>query len=126
MPGLGPLGATALVAAVGDGAAFKKGRELAAWLGLVPRQHSTGGKPTLLGISKHGNRYVRMLLIHGARSCLKSLNRENHGLGLWMTQLEERSHRNVVAVALANKLARIAWAVLARHEVYRSSTAAAA
>jgi len=126
VPGIGPLGATALVAAVGNGAAFKKGRELAAWLGLVPRQHSTGGKPTLLGISKHGNRYVRMLLIHGARSCLKSLNRENHELGLWMTQLEERSHRNVVAVALANKLARIAWAVLARHEVYRSSTAAAA
>lgn len=123
VPGIGPLGATALVAAVGNGAAFKKGRELAAWLSLVPRQHSTGGKPTLLGISKHGNRYVRMLRIHGARSCLKSLNRENHELGLWMTQLEERSHRNVVAVALANKIARIAWAVLARHEVYRSSAA---
>lgn len=125
VPGIGPLGATALVAAVGNGAAFKKGRELAAWLDLVPRQHSTGGKPTLLGISKHGNRYVRMLLIHGARSCLKSLNRENHELGLWVTQLEKRSHRNVVAMALAN-IARIAWAVLVRHEVYRSFAAAAA
>ena len=103
----------------------KRGRELAAWLGLVPRQHSTGGQPTLLGISKHGNRYVRMLLMHGARSDLKSLNRDNHDLGLWMTQLEKCSHRIVVAVALANKIARIGWAVLARHEVYRSSAAAA-
>jgi transposase len=125
VPGIGPLGATALIAAVGNGAMFNKGRELAAWLGLVPRQQSTGGKPTLLGISKRGNRYLRMLIIHGARSCLRHLNRENHELGLWMTQLERRSHKNVVAVALANKIARIAWAVLARQEVYRSSAAVA-
>jgi transposase len=125
VPGIGPLGATALIAAVGNGAMFSKGRELAAWLGLVPRQHSTGGKPTLLGISKRGNRYVRMLFIHGARSCLKHLNRDNHELGLWMTKLEQRAHKNVVAVALANKIARIAWAVLARQEVYRSSAAVA-
>ena len=123
VPGIGPLVATALIAAVGNGAMFSKGRELAAWLGLVPRQQSTGGKPTLLGISKRGNRYVRMLLIHGARSCLRHLNRDNHELGLWMTQLEQRSHKNVVAVALANKIARIAWVVLARQEVYRSSAA---
>jgi transposase len=122
VPGIGPLGATALVAAVGNGAMFGKGRELAAWLGLVPRQHSTGGKSTLLGIGKRGNRYVRMLFIHGARSCLKHLNREHHELGLWMTQLEQRAHKNVVAVALANKMARIAWAVLARQEVYRSTS----
>lgn len=125
VPGVGPLGATALIAAVGNGAMFAKGRELAAWLGLVPRQYSTGGKPKLLGISKRGNRYVRMLFIHGARSCLKHLNRDNHELGLWMTQLEQRAHKNVVAVALANKIARIAWAVLARQEVYRSSAAVA-
>jgi len=125
VPGVGPLGATALIAAVGNGAMFSKGRELAAWLGLVPRQQSTGGKPTLLGISKRGNRYLRMLIIHGARSCLRHLNRDNHELGLWMTQLERRSHKNVVAVALANKIARIAWAVLARQEVYRSSAAVA-
>ncbi len=123
VPGIGPLGATALIAAVGNGSMFGKGRELAAWLGLVPRQHSTGGRITLLGISKRGNRYVRMLFIHGARSCLKHLNRDNHELGLWMTQLEQRAHKNVVAVALANKIARIAWAVLARQEVYRSSAA---
>ena len=104
---------------------FGKGRELAAWLGLVPRQYSTGGKPKLLGISKRGNRYVRMLFIHCARSCLKHLNRDDHELGLWMMKLEHRAHKNVVAVALANKIARIAWAVLARQEVYRSSAAVA-
>jgi len=125
VPGIGPLGATALVAAVGNGAMFNKGRELAAWLGLVPRQHSTGGRTTLLGISKRGNRHLRMLFIHGARSCLKHLKRDNHELGLWMTQLEQRAHKNVVAVALANKMARIAWAILARQEVYRSSAAVA-
>lgn len=125
VPGIGPLGATALIAAIGNGAMFRKGRELSAWLGLVPRQHSTGGKSKLLGISKQGNRYVRMILIHGARSCVKHLNRDNHELGLWMSQLERRSHKNVVVVALANKIARIAWAVLARQEVYRSSAAVA-
>jgi transposase len=119
IPGVGPLVATALVAAVGNGAMFRKGRELAAWLGLVPRQHTTGGKPMLLGISKRGNRYVRILLIHGARSCLQHLKRGQHRLGSWMTQLERRTHKNKVAVALANKMARIAWAVLARGEVYR-------
>lgn len=123
IPGIGPLGATALIAAIGNGAMFRKGRELAAWLGLVPRQYSTGGKPKLLSISKRGNRYVRMLFIHGARSCLKHLNRDGHELGPWMTKLEQRAHKNVVAVALANKMARIAWAVLARQEVYRSTAA---
>jgi transposase len=126
VPGIGPLGATALVAAVGNGAAFKRGRELAAWLGLVPRQQSTGGKATLLGITKRGNPYVRKLLIHGARSLVKHLHRENHELGLWITQLELRAHKNVVAVAVANKLARIAWAVLARGDLYRSESTAAA
>ena len=125
VPGIGPLGATALIAAVGNAAMFTKGRELAAWIGLVPRQNSTGGKSTLLGISKRGNRYVRMLFIHGARSCLKHLNRDNHELGHWMTQLEQRAHKNVVAVALANKIARIAWVVLARQQVYHSSAAVA-
>lgn len=126
VPGIGPLSATALVAAVGNGAMFSKGRELAAWLGLVPQQHSTGGKSKLLGIGKRGNRYVRMLFIHGARSCLKHMNRDNHELGPWMTTLEQRAHRNVVAIALANKMARIAWVVLARQQVYRSSAAVAA
>ena len=118
VPGIGPLVATALVAAVGNGAMFSKGRERAAWPGLVPRQ-STGGKPTLLGISKMGNRYVCILLIHGARSCLQHLKRGQHQIGSWMTQVEQRAHKNKVAVALANKMARIAWAILARGEVYR-------
>jgi transposase len=78
-----------------------------------------------MGISTRGNRYLRMLIIHGARSCLKHLNRDTHELGLWMTQLEQRSHKNVVSVALANKIARIAWAVLARQDVYRSTAAVA-
>jgi transposase len=123
VPGIGPLGATALLAAVGNGAAFCRARDLAAWLGLVPRQNSTGGKSTLMGISKRGNPYVRKLLIHGARSLLKHLQRQNHALGLWMTQLEQRVHKNVVAVAVANKIARIAWVVLTRGEVYRTGNA---
>jgi transposase len=126
IPGIGPLGATALIAAVGNAGMFSKGRELSAWLGLVPRQRTTGGKPTLLGIGKRGNAYVRRLLIHGARSLLKNLHRKDHELGAWMNKLQERAHRNVAVVAVANKLARIAWAVLARHDVYRPSAAAAA
>jgi transposase len=123
VPGVGPLVATALVAAIGNGAAFTKGRDFAAWLGLVPRQHSTGGKAWLLGISKRGNAYLRRLFIHGARSIVMSLNRDNHAMGKWMSQLGARTHRNVLVVAVANKLARIAWAVLARGEVYRSTPA---
>ncbi len=126
IPGIGPLGATALVAAVGNAGMFRRGRELSAWLGLVPRQRTTGGKPTLLGIGKTGNSYVRRLLIHGARSLLKHLHRRDHELGAWINKLQERAHRNVAVVAVANKIARIAWAVLARHEVYRPSAAAAA
>lgn len=112
IPGIGVLTATALVAAVGDAQAFTRGRDLAAWLGLVPRQVTTGGKPRLLGISKHGNRYLRMLLIHGARAALPSLAKSDTPLGRWLRALLERVHRNVATVALANKLARIAWAVL--------------
>ncbi len=114
VPGIGALGATALVAAAGDGTQFKSGPDMAAWLGLVPAEHSTGGKQTLLGISKRGNGYVRRLLIHGARSCVMHMNRESHNLGSWFTELEKRMHPNKVVVALANKLARIAWAILTR------------
>ena len=114
IPGIGALGATALVAAAGDGHQFRKARDLAAWLGLVPAEHSTGGKQTLLGISKRGNRYVRRLIIHGARSCLLHLNRANHALGGWLSALEARTHRNKAVVALANKLTRIVWAILTR------------
>lgn len=112
IPGIGALNATALVAAVGDGTTFAKARDLGAWLGLVPRQHTTGGKPRLLGISKRGNKYLRTLLIHGARAALPSLARSQTLLGAWLRNLLARRHRNTVVVALANKLARIAWATL--------------
>jgi transposase len=118
IPGVGPLIATAMIAAVGNGSAFVKGREFAAWLGLVPRQHSTGGKAKLLGISKRGNPYLRCLFIHGARSIFTQARRDRLALDAWMRQLEGRRHRNVAIVAVANKLARIAWAVLAKGESY--------
>ncbi len=114
IPGIGALGATALLAAVGAGHQFTKARDLAAWLGLVPRQHSTGGKQTLLGISKRGNPYIRRLLIHGARSCMLHLDRSRDQLGRWIDQLQQRMHPNKVTVALAAKIARIAWVVLTK------------
>lgn len=126
VPGVGTLTATAVVAAVGAGGAFRSGRDFAAWLGLVPRQHSTGGRPTLLGISKRGNSYLRRLLIHGARSVHRISNRSRLPLGAWLTALEQRAHPNVVTVALANKLARIMWAVLTRREAFRTPAAAVA
>ncbi|MHB8551192.1 MAG: IS110 family RNA-guided transposase [Acidiferrobacterales bacterium] len=120
IPGVGPLTATALIAAVGDGKAFRSGRELAAFLGLVPRQYSTGGKPKLLGISKRGNTYVRTLLIHGARSVLRHSAGRTDALSAWVVALGHRAHANVVAVALANKNARIAWAVLTKGSPYQT------
>jgi transposase len=119
IPGIGPVTATALIAAIGNGAAFRKGREFAAWMGVVPREHSTGGKQKLLGISKRGNSYLRILFIQGARAVLQQSTKQTSGLSAWLAQLTARTHRNVAAVALANKLARIAWAVLAKNEPYR-------
>jgi transposase len=119
IPGIGPLTATALIAAVGNGGAFRKGREFAAWVGLVPREHSTGGKQKLLGISKRGNGYLRRLFVQGARAVLQFREKQSSGLSAWLAQLAARAHHNVVSVALANKLARMAWAVLAKGEVYR-------
>src|SRR5271169_2696404 len=119
IPGIGPVTATALIAAVGNGGAFHKGREFAAWLGIVPREHSTGGQQKLLGISKRGNSYLRRLFVQGARAVLQQRTKQSSGLSAWLAQLTSRTHRNVVAVALANKLARIAWAVLAKNEQYR-------
>ncbi len=124
IPGIGALNATALVAAVGKGGSFAKGRDMAAWLGLVPRQYSTGGKQRLLGISKRGNSYIRTLLIHGARAALPHLARRDDGLGSWLRQLLARVHRNVAVVALANKLARIAWAVLSGRFRYAATVSA--
>jgi transposase len=109
IPGIGPLGATAILAAAGDATRFDKARDVAAWLGLVPRQYSTGGKQTLLGISKRGNSYLRKLLIHGARSVFMHQDRSKDRLGQWADTLATRMHPNKVVVALAAKIARIVW-----------------
>jgi transposase len=112
IPGFGPLVSTATVAAIGNGAAFRRGRDFAAWVGVVPRQYSTGGKQKLLGISKRGNRYLRRMLIHGARAVLFRAKYDTRGFGQWFQRLAQRAPRNKVIVAIANKLARMAWAVL--------------
>ena len=114
IPGVGVMTATALIAAIGKAETFERGRDLAAWLGLVPRQWTTGGKPRLMGLSKRGNKYLRKLLIHGARAALPHVAARNTPLGRWTKGLLARVHPNVAVVALANKLARIACAVL-RH-----------
>jgi len=111
IPGIGVINATALVAALGDGHSFGLGRDLAAWLGLAPRQMTTGGKPRQLGISKRGNRYLRKNLSHGARAVLRRLLHQETPLGRWVRALAGRAHMNVVVVTLAAKLARIVWAV---------------
>jgi transposase len=126
IPGIGPINATALAAAVGDAKSFGRGRDMAAWLGLTPRQRTTGGKPRLLGISKRGNRYLRKNLIHGARAVLPYLVKQETALGRWLRMLLSRAHKNVVVVALANKLARIAWAVLSKGCVYDAKRLVAA
>jgi transposase len=126
IPGIGVINATALVAALGDARSFGRGRDLAAWLGLTPRQATTGGRPKLLGISKRGNRYLRANLIHGARAVLPHILAGETPLGRWARALSKRAHRNVVVVALAAKLARIIWAVLRGGRPYDAAIAAAA
>lgn len=117
--GIGALGASALVATVGEAKSFSSGRQLAAWLGMVPRQASSGGKTTLLGISKRGDSYLRTLFIHGARSVVQQAERHPERADPWLKQLLGRRPKNVVAVALANKNARIAWALLAHGRDYQ-------
>ena len=126
VPGIGPLTASALVATVGDAKGFHNARQLAAWLGLVPRQHSSGGKALLLGISKRGDSYLRTLLIHGARSVVRVAERKAGDSPTWLTHLIARRHKNVAAVALANKNARIVWALLAHDRDYQAGYAPAA
>ena len=118
VPGIGPLTASALVATVGDAKNFKNGRQMAAWLGLVPKQESSGGKTVLLGISKRGDVYLRTLLIHGARSMLCAAQRRKATVDRWVQGLLERRNANVAAVAMANKTARIVWALLAKARQY--------
>jgi transposase len=117
--GIGPVVASALVAAVGNACQFSKGRDMSAWLGLTPSQHSSGGKLRLGGISKRGDKYVRMLLIHGARSALNAAKNKEDGRSRWVMALAARRNKNIATVALANKNARIAWSILSRGETYR-------
>jgi transposase len=120
IPGVGPVTATALIGAIGNGSTFAKGRDLSAWMGIVPGQYSSGGKPKLLGISKRGNKYLRRLFVQGARSVLQHREKQVPALSRWLAGLLGRAHQNVVIVALANKLVRIAWAVLCKNESYRA------
>ena len=113
IPGIGPIVATALVAEISDWKAFRSGRSLAAWIGLVPKQHSTGGKERLGGISKQGNRYLRWLLVAGAMAVIRYA-RQHGTKRLWLVRIMERRPIKVAAVALANKIARMAWAIMVR------------
>ncbi len=122
--GIGPVTATALVAAVGDRTCFKNGRQFAAWLGLVPKQRSSGGKARLFGISKRGDRYLRTLMIHGARAVLGKAGGKQDPRSQWIGRMRDRGHPNVVTVALANKNARIVWSILSRGDDCHSAQVA--
>jgi transposase len=119
--GIGPKTATAIVAAVGDGSEFKNGRHLAAWVGLVPRQFSSGDRTVLMGISKRGNQHLRSLLVHGARAVIRTASNKTDHNNQWVNQLRERRGFNRATVAVANKNARIIWAVLRTGEPYRAT-----
>lgn len=127
VPGIGPLISSAMVAAIGNGTAFAKGRDYSAWLGLVPRQMSTGDRTILGRLSKRGNGYLRMLFIQAARVILlRPANWPKHGFGIWLVRAARRLHPNILAAALANKLARIAWTVLAQQRSYEARVTKAA
>jgi transposase len=119
LDGVGPITASAIVSSLGDATQFKSGREFAAWLGIVPRQHSSGGKERLVGISKRGDSRLRTLLIHGARSALLASTHKTDRRSEWLHKLTERRNKNIATVALANKQARIIWAMITRQEDYR-------
>jgi transposase len=120
IPGIGPVIATTLLASVGDARYFKNGRQMAAWAGLAPRQHASGEKSRMLGISKRGDRTLRKMFIHGARAVLNTCGAKTDKLSLWLKALSSRAHPCKVIVALANKMARIAWAVLATGKAYQA------
>jgi transposase len=121
--GIGPLTATALLATVGDATQFASGREMAASFGLTPKQNSSGGKKRLLGISKRGDAYLRSLLVHGARAVIRTAQAKTDRLSIWVIRIATTRHPNIAAVALANKTARIAWAMLTKGTDYRSQAA---
>jgi len=118
LQGVGELVATALVATVGDGTQYRKGRDMSAALGLTPRQHSSGGKEKLLGISKRGDSYLRCILIQGARSAMRTVKNKDDRFSRWVVNLQSRRHSNVVAVAMANKIVRMAWAMMTKGSDY--------
>jgi transposase len=120
IPGIGPLAASALVASIADAHSFDNGRQVSAWLGLVPRQSSSGGKPTLLGMSERGDTYLRTLLIQGARSAILAAKNKVDNTNGWLSNLLKRRHPNIAAVALANKNVRAVWAILAHGREYRA------
>lgn len=126
VPGIGPITATALLAALGDGKAFASARQVSAWLGLVPRQDSSGGKPKLLGISKRGDVYLRTLLIHGGRAVVNASAKKDDAQSRWINELVKRRNVNIAAVAVANKNARVVWALLTRSEQYERPAQASA
>ena len=119
VPGIGPTIATATIAAIGNGAAFKKGRDFSAWLGVVPGEHSTGGKQQLTGTSRRGNKYLRKLFVLGAHTVLQRRTKQSAALSTWLASLVARKRTQVAVVALANKMARMVWAVLFKGEAYR-------
>jgi len=121
IPGIGVMNATALVAAIGDGATFNRGRDLSAWLELVPKQATTGGKPKMLAITKRGSKYLRKLVIQGARAALPTLAETATPLGVWLRGLLARAHCKTVVIALASKLIRIAWALLRNQTMFAGS-----
>lgn len=123
IPGFGPIVSSSFYSVIGDGKAFAKGRDVSASLGVVPRQHSTGGKNVLLGISKRGDKYLRSLLVHGARSVVNHAHKKDDALNVWVTRLVNKHGRNKATVALANKLARIAWAVTVSGKPYQANYA---
>lgn len=125
VPGIGPITASAIVASVGDAREFKNARQMAAWIGLVPKQNSSGGKQTLLGISKRGDTFLRTLLIHGARAAIRVAENKAEPDG-WLQKLMARRNKNIAAVALANKNARIVWALLVKDGIFRPDHTASA
>jgi transposase len=120
IPGIGPITATATIAAIGNGAAFRKGRDFADWLGVVPGKHSTGGRQQLIGTSRRGNKYLRKLFVQGAHSVMLQRTKQTSGLSMWLASLTARKRKQVATVALANKMARMVWAVLFKGEAYRT------
>ena len=119
--GVGPKTATAMIAAIGNGSDFKNGRHLAAWLGLVPRQHSSGDRRVMMGISKRGSQHLRTLLVHGARAVVRTATRKSDARNNWVNELRQRRGHNRATVAVANKNARVIWAVLRSGDQYRAA-----